>query len=116
MELPAVLTELAKQVADGVDLVGHARHGRNHHAVGIDPGVDEQLGELDGRALDGHGHAQLDEGDDHVAVDGEPAQPEVEAKQRPLPIQVGDGQQKAESLTDDRGQRRARRRPGSTRR
>ena len=49
------------QVADGAQLVDDARHGRDCHAVGVDPGIDKQLGEVDGGALDGHGHAQLGE-------------------------------------------------------
>ena len=50
------------QVADGTQLVDDTRHGRHRHAVGIDPGVDEQLGKMDGGAFDGHGDAQLGQG------------------------------------------------------
>ena len=38
---------VGNQVDDVGDLIGNTGKGRNLHAVGVDPGVDEQLGDLD---------------------------------------------------------------------
>ena len=87
-----------------VHLVVDAAERGVHHAVQVDPGGEHDLGDVDGRRLDGHGHAQRHQLAQSGLIDGKAGQLEIEGKAFLVAVEVGDGKNEAGCLRDDRCQ------------
>ena len=74
------------------------------HAVGIDPGHQHDLGNIDGGGLNGHGHAQGHQALQGGGIDLEAFLFEIEAEIFLMMIKVNKGYDEAEGLADHGGQ------------
>lgn len=98
---------LADDAAHDVDLVEHPGQGGIGDVEQVDPAGQDDLAEIHGRGLDGHGNAQGQQTLELRAVDAEAGKPEIKAEALPVAVEICDGGQKADALADHRGQRRA---------
>ena len=94
---------VAQDADHHVQLADDAGDGRCNDAEGVDPCGDHGHGDADGRRLQSHGNAQREDLGNGLLMQLEAFQTEIEAEGLLVPIQIVQGKEEAEALSDDSG-------------